>query len=50
MIPALGELTVKWERDIDINYTGVMNALIKFRAGCSAAPLSYMAVVVYFIF
>ena len=41
MIPALGELAVQWggerEAEININYSGVMNAVIKFRAGCSAA-------------
>lgn len=25
------------EAEININYSGVMNAVIKFRAGCSAA-------------
>lgn len=31
------------ERGVNINYNGVMNALIKFRAGCTAAPPSCRA-------
>lgn len=50
MIPALGEFTVQWgkDREVNINYNGVMNALIKFRAGCSAAPQRYREAIIYF--
>jgi hypothetical protein len=44
----LGANSLVGERDVNINYNGVMNTLIKFKAGCSAAPQSCREVNIYF--
>ena len=46
--PSKGAHSPVGERDVNINYNDVMNALIKFGAGCSAIPQSWRAVIIYF--